>query len=133
MGDIEIELTPLRDLINCGDYVDYYELIKQFIINSVVVDSRGNWYIRNYIYGESDAKNYYIEFDNNSLENEVIDGVSHIVMKIVHNLGSENVGVVVRNDANIQVQLPVLIIDNNEVWLLIDNSITGTWRAFIFK
>lgn len=128
----EIELTPLRDLINCGDYVDYYELTKQFIINSVVVDSRGNWYIRNYSYGESDD-NYYIEFDNNSLENEVIDGVSHIVMKIVHNLGSENVGVVVRNDANIQVQLPVLIIDGNEVWLLIDNSITGTWRAFIFK
>jgi len=127
----EIELTPLRDLINCGDYVDYYELTKQFIINSVVVDSRGNWYIRNYSY--NDIKNYYIEFDNNSLENEVIDGVSHIVMKIVHNLGSENVGVVVRNDANIQVQLPVLIIDNNEVWLLIDNSITGTWRAFIFK
>jgi len=128
----ELELTPLRDLINCGDYVDYYELTKQFIINSVVVDSRGNWYIRNYSYGESDD-NYYIEFDNNSLENEVIDGVSHIVMKIVHNLGSENVGVVVRNDANIQVQLPVLIIDGNEVWLLIDNSITGTWRAFIFK
>ena len=127
----EIELTPLRDLINCGDYVDYYELTKQFIINSVVVDSRGNWYIRNYSY--NDIKNYYIEFDNNSLVNEVIDGVSHIVMKIVHNLGSENVGVVVRNDANIQVQLPVLIIDNNEVWLLIDNSITGTWRAFIFK
>jgi len=129
----EIELTPLRDLINCGDYVDYYELTKQFIINSVVVDSRGNWYIRNYSYGESNDTNYYIEFDNNSLENEVIDGVSHIVMKIVHNLGSENVGVVVRNDANIQVQLPVLIIDGNEVWLLIDNSITGTWRAFIFK
>jgi len=129
----EIELTPLRDLINCGDYVDYYELTKQFIINSVVVDSIGNWYIRNYSYGESNDTNYYIEFDNNSLENEVIDGVSHIVMKIVHNLGSENVGVVVRNDANIQVQLPVLIIDNNEVWLLIDNSITGTWRAFIFK
>ena len=130
---MEIELTPLRDLINCGDYVDYYELTKQFIINSVVVDSIGNWYIRNYSYGESNDTNYYIEFDNNSLENEVIDGVSHIVMKIVHNLGSENVGVVVRNDANIQVQLPVLIIDNNEVWLLIDNSITGTWRAFIFK
>jgi len=130
----EIELTPLRDLINCGDYVDYYELTKQFIINSVVVDSRGNWYIRNYSYNETLLfTNYYIEFDNNSLENEVIDGVSHIVMKIVHNLGSENVGVVVRNDANIQVQLPVLIIDNNEVWLLIDNSITGTWRAFIFK
>ena len=127
----ELELTPLRDLINCGDYVDYYELIKQFIINSVVVDSRGNWYIRNYSY--SNGTNYYIEFDNNSLENEVIDGVSHIVMKIVHNLGSENVGVVVRNDANIQVQLPVLIIDGNEVWLLIDNSITGKWRAFIFK
>jgi len=130
----EIELTPLRDLINCGDYVDYYELIKQFIINSVVVDSRGNWYIRNYSYNETLLfTNYYIEFDNNSLENEVIDGVSHIVMKIVHNLVSENVGVVVRNDANIQVQLPVLIIDNNEVWLLIDNSITGTWRAFIFN
>ena len=130
----EIELTPLRDLINCGDYVDYYELIKQFIINSVVVDSRGNWYIRNYSYNETLLfTNYYIEFDNNSLENEVIDGVSHIVMKIVHNLGSVNVGVVVRNDANIQVQLPVLIIDNNEVWLLIDNSITGTWRAFIFN
>ena len=128
----EIELTPLRDLINCGDYVDYYELTKQFIINSVVVDSRGNWYIRNYSYGDSD-ENYYIEFDNNSLENEVIDGVSHIVMKIVHGLDSENVGVVVRNDANIQVQLPVLIINYNEVWLLIDNSITGTWRAFIFK
>ena len=130
----EIELTPLRDLINCGDYVDYYELTKQFIINSVVVDSRGNWYIRNYSYNETLLfTNYYIEFDNNSLENEVIDGVSHIVMKIVHNLGSVNVGVVVRNDANIQVQLPVLIIDNNEVWLLIDNSITGTWRAFIFN
>ena len=129
----EIGLTPLRDLINCGDYVDYYELTKQFIINSVVVDSRGNWYIRNYSYGESNDPNYYEEFDNNSLENEVIDGVSHIVMKIVHNLDSENVGVVVRNDANIQVQLPVLIINPNELWLLIDNSITGTWRAFIFK
>jgi len=129
----EIGLTPLRDLINCGDYVDYYELTKQFIINSVVVDSRGNWYIRNYSYGESNDPNYYEEFDNNSLENEVIDGVSHIVMKIVHGLDSENVGVVVRNDANIQVQLPVLIINPNKLWLLIDNSITGTWRAFIFK
>lgn len=118
--------TILNPYIDCTNKDESWESI---FLRLIDVSSSGTLYLRTTDTVYSAMSTADASFVNADLTTVNIGGVDHVVYTFTHNFGTNAYDYVVKdNNGNMQI-VSQSVIDLNSTYLLIDDTITGTWTV----
>ena len=124
-----MSVITLDDFITClNKDVSTESIFKQLIS----VSSSGTLYLRTYASIYLATSKHDLAFVNADLQTVTIDGVSHIVLEVTHNFGTNAYDYVVKDGSGNTVIVAQSVIDLNSTYIIIDDTITGTWTIHLW-
>lgn len=116
----------LPDYINClNKELSVESLFKQLI----AVSSSGQLYLKTWGSGSTSgtSQTFADTFVDADLQTVTIGGVSHEVLLVTHNFGTNLYDYLVKDNNGNSVIVAQSVIDTNSTYIIIDDTITGTW------
>jgi hypothetical protein len=123
-----MSVNILQPFITCSNNdIDCCALFKKLI----VTDSIGNVYI-NGLFGLTGSKDG--TFTAEDLQTVIINGESKQVLAVNHNFDLlAGFGLLVVDGSNTQQAVTYYVVDSDNIYIIIDGTVTGTWYYKIFK
>ena len=124
-----MSVITLSDYITC---LNKNESLESIIKRLITVSSSETLYVRTDASIYLATSTYDLAFVNADLQTVSIGGVDHIVLEVTHNFGTNAYDYVVKDGSGNTVIVAQSVIDLNSTYIIIDDTITGTWTIHLW-